>query len=192
MDASPSLKISISLQKNDDGTFSSLLNDELICTPDGRRLDLKTRHGAVVAAQLHSIRGELRRLEAASPRHERTCILLRQSIEQHEREIERAEKWPEVERAGLESLARLFDIAHGASGQCEHAARFLLACYNGARFPFDFTRLRCLDTAIFYDCMAILEMDSRPQKNVHLYFENGSSKFEALAKRWRMEEQVMR
>ncbi|MFO0463738.1 MAG: hypothetical protein ACK5YU_05985 [Burkholderiales bacterium] len=135
---------------------------------------------------------ELSRVEAAGNEHlhRESVEALRTQIQDCKLEVEKAEKRPEVERAGLQALARIFNIAHGTSGQCEHAARFLLALYNGARFPFDFTRLRCLDTAIFYDCMAILEMDSRPQKNVHLYFENGASKFEALAKRWRMEEQL--
>lgn len=182
------VQTTISLQKNNDGSFSPTINRALICCADGHQLAFKTRQAAVAAAQLRMSENELSNVEAAGNEHlhREWAEALRTQIQYCKLEVEKAEKRPEVERAGLEALTRIFNISHGASGQCEHAARFLLACYNGARFPFDFTRLRCLDTGIFYDCMAILEMDSRPQKNVHLYFENGSSKFEALAKRWRL------
>ena len=187
MKASPQIQISISLQKNEDGTFSPLLSNEFVHAADGRRLVLKTRHGAIVAAHLHANKIELQKLEAGGPPHERTCSLLRQSIARQEKELERAERRPEVERAGLESLARLFNIAHGNSGQCDHVARFLLGCYNGRRFPFDFTRFRCLDASIYDDCLAVLQLDAQPKKEVHKYFEDGGAKFEALAKRWGLE-----
>jgi len=91
---------------------------------------------------------------------------------------------PAIEAEGKDSLGRLWKIAHGDSGQCRHVASFLLGLYHGGRFRFDLTDLRCVDSEIFDDCIAVLKMDSRPKQEVHMYFENGGAKFEALAKRW--------
>lgn len=89
-----------------------------------------------------------------------------------------------AQEEGVPALKRLYKIAIGHSGQCRHVAAFLLGLYNGARFPFDLTDLRCVDRAIFDDCMRVLRMDSSPQQEVHRYFEDGGAKFEELAKRW--------
>lgn len=86
--------------------------------------------------------------------------------------------------AGETALRRLFDVAHRESGQCRFIARFLLGLYNGERFPFDLTNLRCIDQSLLDDCMAVLAMDSQPKQEVHLYFENGGARFEALAEQW--------
>ena len=93
---------------------------------------------------------------------------------------------PAIRAGGEAALRRLFDVAHGHSGQCKVVARFLLGCYNGLRFPFDLTDLRCIDSALFDDCMAVLKMDFQPAQEVHCYFPMGGSKFEALAKDWRI------
>ncbi len=87
---------------------------------------------------------------------------------------------------GIPALKRLFEVAQGQSGQCRHVAAFLLGLYNGSRFPFDLTDLRCVDTAIFDDCMLVLKMDSRPQREVHTYVQDGGEAFEDLARRWRI------
>lgn len=95
---------------------------------------------------------------------------------------------PTIRAAGLEALKRLLSIAQGNSGQCRHVAAFLLGLYNGNRFKFDLTDFRCLDRAIFNDCMAVLAMDFRPQQEVHTYFDQGGDEghqiWEGLAKRW--------
>lgn len=95
---------------------------------------------------------------------------------------------PTIRAAGLEALKRLLHIAQGNSGQCRHVAAFLLGLYNGNRFKFDLTDFRCLDRAIFNDCMAVLAMDYQPQQEVHSYFDQGNDEgrqiWEALAKRW--------
>ena len=91
---------------------------------------------------------------------------------------------PAILAEGEAALRRLFDIAQGNSGQCRHVAAFLLGLYHGGRFRFDLTDLRCVDQAIFDDCIAVLKMDAQPKQEVHEFFENGGEKFEKMAKRW--------
>lgn len=86
--------------------------------------------------------------------------------------------------AGVEALVRLLKIARGHSGQCRHVAGFLLGLYNGNRFKFDLTDFRCLDVAIFNDCLTVLRMDYRPALEVHMYFDNGGEIWEQLARDW--------
>lgn len=75
---------------------------------------------------------------------------------------------------GEPALRRLFELAQGDSGQCVRVARFLAGLYNGARFPFDLTTLRGLDTAVFEDVMLALRMDATAcVKEVHRYFGDG-------------------
>lgn len=93
---------------------------------------------------------------------------------------------------GVEALIRLLKIARGHSGQCRHVASFLLGLYNGNRFKFDLTDFRCVDRAIFEDCLEVLKMDYQPVREVHLYFENGSQIWEQLAKQWRIRDHTKR
>jgi hypothetical protein len=104
----------------------------------------------------------------------------RELREQAERELQR----PQVHREGIAALTRLFEVAHGHSGQCRTVAAFLLGCYNGQRFPFDLSDFRAIDYKLFDDCIAVLKMDAQPKQEVHTYFPHGSSKFEQLAKDW--------
>ncbi|MCX7206075.1 MAG: hypothetical protein NT086_08870 [Proteobacteria bacterium] len=92
---------------------------------------------------------------------------------------------------GVPALKRLFAIAQGNSGQCKSVARFLLALYNGYRFPLDLRELRGIDAPIFPDCIAVLKMDSSPKREVHCYFENGSAIFEQLAADWDIENMAL-
>nr|WP_315242139.1 hypothetical protein [uncultured Albidiferax sp.] len=46
------------------------------------------------------------------------------------------------------------------------AAKFLLGLYNGPRFPFDLTDLRCFDPSTFQAAMVVLRMDAE-----HTYCE---------------------
>lgn len=86
---------------------------------------------------------------------------------------------------GVEALQRLYDVACGHSGQCRFIARFLLGLYNGDRFPFDLTDLRCIDDELYEDCIRVLNMDARlTRREVHTYFEDGGRKWEALADQW--------
>lgn len=85
---------------------------------------------------------------------------------------------------GVDALVRLLRIARGNSGQCRHVASFLLGLYNGNRFKFDLTDFRCVDKAIFDDCIEVLKMDYMPAQEVHCYFANGGQIWESLAKQW--------
>jgi hypothetical protein len=85
---------------------------------------------------------------------------------------------------GIPALKRLYEVAHGNSGQCRYIAACLLGLYNGTRFPFDLTDLRCVDVALFDDCIRVLRMDSMLRREVHTYFPNGGPMFEKLARRW--------
>jgi hypothetical protein len=87
---------------------------------------------------------------------------------------------------GVDALVRLLNIARGHSGQCRYVAAFLLGLYNGNRFKFDLTDFRCLDTAIFEDCLEVLRLDNFPRQEVHLYFKNGGQIWEDLADQWRI------
>jgi hypothetical protein len=87
---------------------------------------------------------------------------------------------------GLASLRHLYDVAQGHSGQCRYIAAFLLGLYNGGRFPFDLTDLRCIDHDLFEHCIAVLRMDRQPQQEVHCYFEHGGQKWERMGRNWRM------
>lgn len=93
---------------------------------------------------------------------------------------------PAIQAEGEAALRRLFDVAQSDTGQCKIIAKFLLGCYNGDRFPFDLTDFRCIDHNLFMDCLAVLKMDSQPQKEVHMYFPDGGQKFEQMAKDWRI------
>ena len=96
----------------------------------------------------------------------------------------RQNELPKIREKGEKALYRLLPIAQGHSGQCRHVAAFLLGLYNGQRFRFDLTDLRCVDYEIFDDCMAVLRMDAQPLQEVHQFFENGNELFEGLAERW--------
>jgi hypothetical protein len=94
-----------------------------------------------------------------------------------------------IEATGFEALQHLYEVAIGNAGQCESVARFLLALYDGQRFPLDLAELRALDAAVFEDCAAVLRMDARVSaREVHTYFADGGRKFEALAKAWDIED----
>lgn len=118
---------------------------------------------------------------------------VQESFARHREELarRRAER-PAIEREGEAALRRLFAIAHRDSGQCRHVAAFLLGCYNGTRFPFDLTNFRCLDAALFDDCIAVLKMDAQPEREVHKYFENGGAAFEKLAQDWKIQDATNR
>lgn len=110
--------------------------------------------------------------------------------EERRKQDERTARLPEIRTKGEAALRRLLPIAQGNTGQCRHVAAFLLGLYNGTRFPFDLTDLRCVDGEIFDDCMAVLQMDAQPAKEVHTYFENGGQVFEQLAIDWRVPDRM--
>lgn len=95
---------------------------------------------------------------------------------------------------GIASLKKLVEVAQGNSGQCRYVARFLAGVYNGPRFPihlFSLTDLRAIDADLFEHCMSVLRMDSRPAKEVHTYFPNGSTLWEDMIKRWGLDQEQL-
>lgn len=85
--------------------------------------------------------------------------------------------------AGIPALLRLVKIADRDTGQAATVRQFLLGLYNGYRFPFNLVKLRSLDNDLFNDCMSVLTLDARvTAKEVHLYIDNGSKRFERWAK----------
>lgn len=100
-------------------------------------------------------------------------------------EIKRIEDaLPAVREAGIAALHRLLAVAKGDTGQSGVVARFLLGVYNGSDFKFDLTDLRYLDSNLVEDCLALLRMDSNPEKEVHQYIENGQEIWQGLRRTW--------
>lgn len=91
---------------------------------------------------------------------------------------------PAIRAAGIAALHRLLPVAQRCTGQSRIVGSFLLSLYNGNAFPFPLTDLRALDTALFNDCIALLAMDRRPEKEVHEYVENGDDIWSQLKKDW--------
>ena len=134
---------------------------------------------------------QCRKLHNADPSPETLAALERANQERkaYQKELHT------IRKEGEEALRRLLPIAQGNSGQCRYVAAFLLGLYNGRRFLFDLTDLRCLDLKIFNDCMAVLRMDFQPRQEVHTFFDQGNDEghkiFEGLAKRWNFKDHFL-
>lgn len=102
--------------------------------------------------------------------------------EMRRKQAERDATIPENRKRGEAALRRLMPIAQGHSGQCRFVARFLLGLYNGTRFPFDLTDMRCVDGEILDDFLDVLRMDFNLVQEVHMYFQDGNAIFEELAR----------
>lgn len=87
-----------------------------------------------------------------------------------------------VTAAGLPALNRLRAVADRDTGQAGTVRAFLLGLYNGHRFPFNLTRLRGLDKALYDDCLAVLALDARvTAQEIHHYLDDGEDCFQRLA-----------
>ncbi|MCK2112460.1 MULTISPECIES: DUF7673 family protein [Pseudomonas] len=89
-----------------------------------------------------------------------------------------------TEAVGLPALQRLVEVANQDSGQSQVCGRFLLALYNGKAFPFELSELRRLERSIWEDCMAVLALDQRPKKEIHLLVKNGPAIWDKLKFTW--------
>lgn len=92
---------------------------------------------------------------------------------QLDREQQLEQQRPALIAAGIEAMKRLIPVAQRDHGASRVIGRFLLGLYNGKAYPFDLVSLRNLDDELFEDCMTVLRMDQRPQREVHEYFKNG-------------------
>lgn len=111
------------------------------------------------------------------------------SMAQFLAQVQAQESRLHAERAeGVPALHRLLNVARGHAGQSRVIARFLLGLYNGTRFKVDLTDFRLLDQELFDDCVAVLRMDSRPEREVHQYFEDGGKIWEQLAEDWNVKD----
>lgn len=95
-----------------------------------------------------------------------------------------------------DALIRLWNVTqqHDAyTSGARIAARLLLGLYNGARFPFDLTDLRGLDTNLCRDALAVISEDAmRCQREVHSWLNvitnrtDFGPRFENLAWKFRV------
>lgn len=95
---------------------------------------------------------------------------------------DRAKRKPII-AAGTDALHRLISVAKRDTGQSRRIGRFLLGLYNGTAFPFDLSELRGLDPELFEDCLAVLKLDNRLEKEIHNRVEDG----DALWKRFKLD-----
>lgn len=92
----------------------------------------------------------------------------------------------------LAALLHLYNAARGFTGTAGVCAKLLLGLYNGQRFPFDLNELRRLDTPELKAALTVIEMDSSPSAEVHVYLQdltgrpNMGDRFEVLAHEWRL------
>ncbi|THG81486.1 hypothetical protein E5198_12070 [Pseudomonas sp. A-1] len=94
------------------------------------------------------------------------------------------EQRPAIRAAGIAALERLAPVALRGTGQSRVIGRFLLGLYNGSDYPFDLTDFRLLDGDLFDDCLALLRMDSQPEREVHEYLVDGEAVFAELRRRY--------
>lgn len=89
----------------------------------------------------------------------------------------------------LELLWQTAQRDHGGSRVC---VKLLLGLYNGTRFPFELTELRCLDQEHLDAALAVIRMDASPKMEVHellnrLYGRSDMGpRFELLARAWKL------
>lgn len=177
--------VEINLTNNGDGTCSVAINDVVLSDVRGMPRRFSSEQEALLAANAAHAESEAKRLMlgGTSEAKAEAASLMKLSA-MYKQQADQTAQRPAILKEGVAALTRLFEVAQGDSGQCRYVAKFLLGCYNGRRFPFDLTDFRCLDTALFDDCMAVLKMDVQPEKEVHEYFSDGGRKFEQLVADW--------
>lgn len=79
---------------------------------------------------------------------------------------------------GEPALHRLVEVAKRDTGQSLIVRKFMLCLYNGYQHRFTLTHFRCLDKALFDDCIKVLTLDARvTQQEIHCYINNGDKLF---------------
>lgn len=86
--------------------------------------------------------------------------------------------------ASLDSLAHLVEVAEGSSRQARVVAQFLAGLYNGDDFPVSLPDFRRLDDDLLEHCLQVLRLDHRHATEVHRYFPNGETRWQAMIRRW--------
>lgn len=87
----------------------------------------------------------------------------------HEAELQAEEdENEEARQVGEAALHRLVDIAENHhSGQSKIIAQMLANTFNGQEFHFNLNDLGRLQTSILKDVLAVIRMDSRPEKETY-------------------------
>lgn len=90
------------------------------------------------------------------------------------------------------ALALIWEHAQGSHGGSRVCVSLLLGLYNGARFPFELTELRCLDDALTEAALTVIRQDAqRCEREVHEWLNllhctrSMGLRFELLAIQWR-------
>lgn len=93
----------------------------------------------------------------------------------------------------LKALTHFFNLAANHDhGGARVAAKLILGLYNGTRFPFDLTELRCLDQQHLNMALALIRFDAVPRMEVHEWLNklygrtDFGPRFERIAYVWRM------
>lgn len=92
--------------------------------------------------------------------------------------------------AQIKALELLWQTAQHDYGGSRVCVKLLLGLYNGKRFPFELTELRCLDYQHLEAALLVLRMDASPAMEVHellnrLYSTTDMGhRFELLACDW--------
>ncbi len=95
-----------------------------------------------------------------------------------------------MQERGVTSLKRLFDFAEkNRTGSSRVIAAFLASIYNGSRFRMDLTELRLLGSQFHQDALNVLAMDHVPAQEIHLYFNDGSQRFEQMFRSYGLPDQ---
>lgn len=89
----------------------------------------------------------------------------------------------ELHECGLQALHHLAEVVINGTGQSIIIGRFLLGLYDGSKYPFNLVSLRALDNDLHASCMAVLQLDYVPLKEVHEYLDNGPELFKRLCDR---------
>lgn len=92
---------------------------------------------------------------------------------------------PRRRQEGIQALNRLVPISLNDTGQSRVIGRFLLGLWNGQAYPFDLTELRGLDSELYADCLAVLQLDRLGEREVHEYVKGGWAVWGQLAARYR-------
>jgi len=91
---------------------------------------------------------------------------------------------PQRRKDGLLALQRLIPVSLDDTGQSRVIGRFLLGLWNGRAYPFDLTELRGLDSELYADCLAVLQLDRLCEREVHEYIKGGWAVWDQLRNRY--------
>lgn len=118
----------------------------------------------------------------SNPNHE---VLSARIAARMEAQARHEQQRPAARETALDALRRLVEVARGDTGQSRVVRLFLLGLYNGPRWPFLLTDLRCLDLELQDACFAVLRFDAGyNEKEIHRYLIDGEAILEGF---WREE-----